>query len=195
MTRPGQPRQRQALDEAAFSALYQRLRNAASWGADDRRGALNNITQAQVAAAASDCPLPPTGYRRQLYNGVAADIVTAAGAFELSIDVARDGIRAAASCSTSRGYAERWLEPGDHVTAGDLMEAEQAQHVRVGQGDLLFVRAGHRRRRTELGPRDAAHARAGLYPAALEFGAERRSRSDGRGAWQRQQQRHHRDPG
>jgi hypothetical protein len=92
MTRPGQPRQRQALDEAAFSALYQRLRNAASWGADDRRGALNNITQAQVAAAASDCPLPPTGYRRQLYNGVAADIVTAAGAFELSIDVARDGI-------------------------------------------------------------------------------------------------------
>jgi kynurenine formamidase len=33
---------------------------------------------------------------------------------------------------------------------------------------------GHRKRRNELGPWDAAHARAGLHPAALEFVAERR---------------------
>jgi kynurenine formamidase len=54
------------------------------------------------------------------------------------------------------------------------MAAEQAQQVRVGQGDLLFVRVGHRRRRAELGPWDAATSRAGLHPAALEFVAERR---------------------
>jgi kynurenine formamidase len=46
--------------------------------------------------------------------------------------------------------------------------------VSVGPGDLLFVRTGHRRRRRELGPWDAARARAGLHPAALEFVAERK---------------------
>jgi len=67
-----------------------------------------------------------------------------------------------------------WLEPGEHVTADDLIEAEAAQHVHVGAGDLLFVRVGHRRRRTALGPWDAATARAGLHPTALELIAERR---------------------
>lgn len=46
--------------------------------------------------------------------------------------------------------------------------------MRVGPGDLLLVRVGHRRRREELGPWDAARERAGLHPAALEFLAERR---------------------
>ncbi len=66
-----------------------------------------------------------------------------------------------------------WLEPGDVVTTADLEAAERAQQVRVGRGDLLFVRVGHRRRRRELGPWDAATARAGLHPAAMEFVADR----------------------
>jgi kynurenine formamidase len=232
VTRPEPP----VLDAAEFSALYQRLRRAAAWGPDDRRGALNNITRAHVLAALSevrlgrtttlaapvesrvtlDNPDPcvhqmtspagdqadPAGlsfaldrlamnvhgnadshidalchviYRAGLYNGVAADTVTAAGASELSIEVARDGIAGRGvllDIPRLRGMA--WLEPGEHVTADDLTAAEDAQHVRVGPGDLLFVRVGHRRRRTELGPWDAAHARAGLHPGALEFVAERR---------------------
>jgi kynurenine formamidase len=67
-----------------------------------------------------------------------------------------------------------WLEPGDHVTADDLLAAESAQDDRIGQGDLLFIRVGHRARRRSLGPWDAAQARAGLHPAALELLAERR---------------------
>ena len=67
-----------------------------------------------------------------------------------------------------------WLEPGDVVTAAELTGAAEAQHVRVGPGDLLFVRTGHRRRRTELGPWDAAKERAGLDPSALELIAERK---------------------
>lgn len=60
MTRSGGPRQPHVLDEAAFSALYQRLRHAAAWGTNDRRGALNNITRAQVLAAASEIRLGRT---------------------------------------------------------------------------------------------------------------------------------------
>lgn len=114
-------------------------------------------------------------YRAVLYNGVAADSISASGASELSIDVARDGIVGRGVLLDVPRLAGRpWLEPGEHVTADDLVRAEQAQHVHVGDGDLLFVRVGHRRRRTALGPWDAAGARAGLHPTALEFVAERR---------------------
>jgi len=236
MTGPESRRRPAALDAAGFSALYQRLKRGSDWGAADRRGALNHLTQARVLAAASevrlgrtvtlaapvesrvslDNPEPavhqmisPAGdqadpgglsfamdrlamnvhgdadshidalchviYRARLYNGVAADTVTAAGPSELSIEVARDGIAGrGVLLDIPRLRGVPWLEPGEHVTAEDLIGAEEAQQVRIGPGDLLFVRVGHRKRRNELGPWDAAHARAGLHPAALEFVAERR---------------------
>jgi hypothetical protein len=37
----------------------------------------------------------------------------------------------------------------------------------------LFVRVGHRHRRAALGPWDAAGARAGFHPTALEFMVQR----------------------
>jgi kynurenine formamidase len=225
-----------ALSAAEFRALCERLRGTSAWGPADRLGALNNISTAMVAAAASDvrrgravslaAPIESTAARDnpdpavhqmtnvagnsarasglsfatdrlalnihgnadshidalchvmfdgKLYNGIAADAVTAAGATELSIDVAGQGI-------VSRGLlldiprlrGMPWLEPGDHVTADDLLAAESAQDDRIGQGDLLFIRVGHRARRRSLGPWDAAQARAGLHPAALELLAERR---------------------
>ena len=234
-TRQGAPAP-SVIDAADFEALYQKLRSGSGWASADRRGALNNITQAEVLAAlgevqlgrtttlaapvesqvTADNPDPcvhqmtsPAGdqadatglsfamdrlamnvhgnadshidalchvmYRAVLYNGVAADSITASGASELSIEVARDGIVGrGVLLDIPRLRGLPWLEPGEHVTADDLIGAEAAQHVRVGAGDLLFVRVGHRRRRTALGPWDAAGARAGLHPTALEFMAERR---------------------
>jgi kynurenine formamidase len=110
-----------------------------------------------------------------LYNGIDAQAVTAAGATELSIEVASDGIVGRGLLlDIPRVRGVRWLEPGDHVTAGDLIAAEAAQQVRIEPGDLLFVRVGHRSRRRALGPWDSANGRAGLHPAALELLAERR---------------------
>ena len=112
-------------------------------------------------------------YDGTLYNGVPAGTVSP-GAAELSIEVAEDGIVGrGVLLDIPRLRGVPWLEPGDHVTADDLAAAEQAQQVRVGRGDLLFVRVGHRRRRGELGPWDAAADRAGLHPTALEFVADR----------------------
>ena len=114
-------------------------------------------------------------YQARLYNDVPADTVGATGAAELSIQVARNGIVGrGVLLDIPRLRGTPWLEPGDHVTAGDLITAEAAQGVRIEQGDLLFVRVGHRSRRRALGPWDSAAARAGLHPAALEFLAERR---------------------
>jgi len=110
-----------------------------------------------------------------LYNDVDAHSVTAAGATELSIEVAGNGIVGRGLLlDIPRVRRVPWLEPGDHVTADDLITAEAVQDVRIGQGDLLFVRVGHRARRRALGPWDSASARAGLHPAALELLAERR---------------------
>jgi kynurenine formamidase len=235
MTTPGNSERSPALDSAAFTALYQRLRRATPWGPDDRRGALNYLTPDRVLAAAAevrlgrtvtleapietraapDNPEPamdemtgtgdqadPGGltfardrltmnvhgnadshidalchvmYRGRLYNGVPADTVTSAGAAELSIEVARNGIVGrGVLLDIPRLHGVPWLEPGDHVTLDDLTRAEETQQVRVGEGDLLFVRVGHRERRNALGPWDSAATRAGLHPTAMEFVAERK---------------------
>ena len=112
-------------------------------------------------------------YRKTLYNGVPADVVTQRGAQDLSIEVARDGIAGrGVLLDIPRLRGVPWLEPGDLVTAAELTRAAEAQQVSVGPGDLLLVRTGHRRRRSALGPWDAARARAGLHPAALGLIAE-----------------------
>ena len=111
----------------------------------------------------------------ELYDGIDARAVTATGATELSIDLAGQGIAGRGLLlDIPRVRGGPWLEPGDHVTADDLLAAESAASDRIEQGDLLFVRVGHRARRKSLGPWDAAEARAGLHPAALELLAERR---------------------
>src|SRR5918995_3917665 len=232
------------LSAAEFRDLYSRLAHAASWGASDRRGALNNISAAQVLAAigevrsgrtvslarpvegrpSADNPEPcrhemTSGaddrsrgaglhfaadrfvmnvhgnadshidalchviYNGKLYNGVGVDTLTPSGASALSIDVAHDGIVGrGVLLDIPRVRGISWLEPGDQVTLDDLVAAERDQNLRVGRGDLLFVRVGHSRRRAEVGPWNAADARAGLHPTAMEFVAERHVsvlRSDG----------------
>jgi kynurenine formamidase len=114
-------------------------------------------------------------YRARLYNDVPAGTVSAQGADELSIALASNGIVGrGVLLDIPRLHGVAWLEPGDHVTADDLTRAEQAQGVRVGEGDLLFVRVGHRERRNTMGPWDSAASRAGLHPTAMEFVAERK---------------------
>jgi kynurenine formamidase len=105
-----------------------------------------------------------------LYGDVAPQDWTFEQVGELSIDAAGHGI-------VGRGVlldipkirGTDWLEPGDHVTADDLIAAQRAQQVQLAEGDLLFVRVGHRLRRRTLGPWDAAASRAGIHPAAMEL--------------------------
>jgi Sap, sulfolipid-1-addressing protein/Putative cyclase len=96
-------------------------------------------------------------YWLRLVTGVPAGVVTAAGAAELSIAVAASGIVGRGMLlDVPRSRGVPWLEPGDHVTIDDLLAAEHDQRVRMGKGDILLVRVGHRRRRREQGPWDAA---------------------------------------
>ena len=109
-----------------------------------------------------------------LYNGVPATAVTPAGAVELSIAMAADGIAGrGVLIDVPRLRGVPWLEPGEHVMPDDITAAERDQGVHIGQGDILLVRVGHRRRRRERGPWNAAALRAGLHPSVLPLLAER----------------------
>ena len=115
-------------------------------------------------------------YDGTLHGGVpAADVLSPEGASALSVDLARDGVTGrGVLLDIPRLHGLPWLEPGAHVMTEDLVAAETEQGVRVGRGDILLVRVGHRRRREELGPWDVAGARAGLHPTAMEFLADRK---------------------
>ena len=63
------------------------------------------------------------------------------------------------------------------MTADELVAAEEAQGVRLGEGDILLFRTGHHRRRLELGPWDNGYegqGKAGLHPAAMLLLHERK---------------------
>jgi len=114
-------------------------------------------------------------YDGTLYGDIAPQAWTPDEVADLSIDVvAGQGIVGrGVLLDIPRVRGTDWLEPGDHVTADDLMAAQHAQGVQLGEGDLLFVRVGHRLRRRTLGPWDAAASRAGIHPAAMELIAQR----------------------
>ena len=59
----------------------------------------------------------------------------------------------------------------NYITPGEVLAA--AREVKLGRGDIVVVRVGHRRRRAEQGPWDAAQARAGLHSTVLPVLAER----------------------
>ncbi|PKW12058.1 Kynurenine formamidase [Streptomyces sp. 1222.5] len=110
----------------------------------------------------------------ELYGGVPAGTVTPDGAGTLTVDLVRDGIVGrGVLLDIPRLRGVPWLDPGDQVTAEDLAAAETAQGTRVGPGDVLLVRIGHRLRRRTLGAWDVTRARAGLHPTAMGFLAER----------------------
>jgi kynurenine formamidase len=113
-------------------------------------------------------------YDGLLYGGVPTETLTSAGAGALAIDLAGAGlVGRGVLLDIPRARGAPWLEPGDHVTEEDLHRAAEAEDVRVGPGDILCVRVGHRRRRNERGAWDVVNRRAGLHPTAMRFLAER----------------------
>ncbi|MFJ6793530.1 cyclase family protein [Streptomyces sp. NPDC091268] len=118
--------------------------------------------------------LSHAAYRGRLYDGrPAAGTVDAGGARFASVSelgplVARGVLL---DLPAVRGVA--WLEPGTAVRAEDVLAAQQALGVSVGEGDAVLLRTGRFRRRREVGPWDPAGASAGWQVEAVALLAER----------------------
>ncbi|MEU4213355.1 cyclase family protein [Streptomyces sp. NPDC026206] len=113
-------------------------------------------------------------YRGQLYDGgTARELVGAGGA--------RFGDVSALGPLVTRGVlldlpavaGNTWLEPGQAVHAADVLAAETALDVKIGEGDAVLLRVGRFRRRQELGAWDLDAASAGFHVDAMPLLAER----------------------
>jgi kynurenine formamidase len=114
-------------------------------------------------------------YKGLLYNGLPVDrAVSSAGASMQSVDVAKDGIVGrGVLLDIPRLRGQAWVEPGEAVYREEIEAAEQAQGVRLQQGDILFFRTGHARKRLAEGPWDAARSKAGFHATAMPLFRER----------------------
>lgn len=117
-------------------------------------------------------------YDDRLYGGRPASAVTSHGSETLDMEDYADGIVGrGVLLDIPRLRGVPYLEPGEAVTAGELDEAEQAQGVQVGEGDILVFRTGHHRRRRELGAWDngpEGEGKAGLHVDAIPWMHERK---------------------
>jgi kynurenine formamidase len=118
--------------------------------------------------------LSHVAYDGSLYNGKPEAAVNEGGAGIDSIAVLKNGlVGRGVLLDVPRARGVSWLEPGEHIFRDDLEAAEDAQGVRVGQGDILLVRTGHARRLKDVGSWDTPNAKAGLHPTALSFIGDR----------------------
>ena len=108
-------------------------------------------------------------YRGQVYNGrPALEVMTTRGATALDVTAYDTGlVGRGVLLDIPRLRGVKWLEPGEAVTRAELEAAEQAQGVRLGEGDILVFRTGHHRRRLELGAWCNDYPPAGAGKAGL----------------------------
>ncbi len=110
----------------------------------------------------------------KLYNGYAAESVTAHGATKLGIHRLRGGVVTRGvllDIPSLRGVDA--LEPGEPIFPEDLEAAEEKAGLRVRSGDALVVRTGRWRWRAAHGAWDAGSLAAGLDASCLPWLHER----------------------
>lgn len=113
-------------------------------------------------------------YRGQLYDGrTAHEVVDAAGARFGAVSTLGSLVTRGVLLDLPAVLGIHWLEPGRAVHARDIVVAEKALDVTIGDGDALLLRSGHVRRREELGAWDPDTASAGFHVDALPLLAER----------------------
>lgn len=103
-------------------------------------------------------------YKGKMYNGYSRDEVTDSGAAKNAILNFKNGI-------VSRGVlfdiprlkGVDYLEPGTRIYPEDLDAWEKKAHVKVGPGDIVFIRTGRWARRDAKGAWPVSEGLAGLY--------------------------------
>jgi kynurenine formamidase len=115
--------------------------------------------------------------RGEMYGGRPASMVRSTGALANTIMSAAGGIVGRGvllDIPAARGVS--YLEPTESITVDDLLAAEEAQGVTVGEGDLLVVSTGRDARCAAIGGRldPFGGGLAGLHPRTLPWLHERR---------------------
>lgn len=146
-------------------------------------GDLQFVTDYLAVECHGDChshidALCHVAYKGKTYNGKPVSSVTSRGATVQDITAFAHGVVGrGVLLDIPRLRGCKWIEPGEAIMAEELEAAEQAQGVRLEEGDIFLFRTGHHRRRLELGPWNVGYdgeGRAGLHPSAMPLLHERK---------------------
>ncbi len=103
-------------------------------------------------------------YKGKMYNGYSQDEVTENGAAKNSILNFKNGIvTRGVLMDIPRLKGVDYLEPGARIYPEDLDAWEKKARLKVGAGDVVFVRTGRWARRDAKGPWPVSQGLAGLY--------------------------------
>jgi kynurenine formamidase len=113
--------------------------------------------------------LAHSAWKGKMYNGFSQLDVTEQGAKELGITGFRNGIfTRAVLVDIPRLKGVPWLEPGVAIYPEDLDAWEKKSGVKIGSGDVVFIRTGRWARRAAKGPWDPAKI-AGLHVSCVAW--------------------------
>ncbi|MFN0169988.1 MAG: cyclase family protein [Bryobacteraceae bacterium] len=109
-------------------------------------------------------------YKGKMYNGFSQSEVVEKGAAKLDVMQFKNGI-------VSRGIlmdipklkGVAYLEPGTPIYPADLEAWEKKAGVKVGSGDIVFIRTGRWAFRAKNGPWDVANKAAGLHATCAKW--------------------------
>jgi kynurenine formamidase len=106
----------------------------------------------------------------RMYNDRPVSLVTSAGALANSIEAGEDGIVSrGVLLDIPRVVGKDWLDPGEAIYTEDLEAAENAQDLRVEEGDILLIYTGRHRRRERVGEAGFGGDLAGLHASCLPW--------------------------
>jgi len=113
--------------------------------------------------------LAHTAWKGKMYNGFPQLDVTESGAKELAVTGFRNGIfTRAILMDIPRLKNVPYLEPGVAIYPEDLDAWEKKAGVKVGSGDVVFIRTGRWARRAAKGPWDTSRV-AGLHASCVPW--------------------------
>lgn len=106
----------------------------------------------------------------RMYNGFSASAVNRAGAGKLAVTAYRDGlVGRGVLIDIPRMKNVPYLDGSAAVYPEDLDAWEKSTGVRVGAGDIVFLRTGRWARRAAKGPWDPGAESAGLHASAARW--------------------------
>jgi len=105
----------------------------------------------------------------KMYNGIPQTTVTEQGATQLAVTGFKGGIfTRGVLVDIPRLKGVPWLEPGTAIYPEDLDAWEKKTGVKIGSGDVVFIRTGRWARRAAKGPWDPKQL-AGLYATCAKW--------------------------
>lgn len=113
-------------------------------------------------------------YQGKLYNGYSQKEVDATGAHQLSVDAYKAGFFSRGILiDIPRMKGVKYLELSTPIYPADLDAWEKMAGIKVGSGDIVFIRTGRWARRAGKGPWDTDQASAGLHVSCVRWFKQR----------------------